>query len=38
MYSLAIISVIVGIAGLAVGLIQLVLMIIHNQKDKENRR
>ena len=38
MYSLAIISVIVGTAGLVVGIIQLVLMILDSQKHKENRR
>ena len=38
MYSLAIISVIVGTAGLVVGIIQLVLMILDTQKHKENRR
>ena len=38
MYTLTIISVVVGAAGLVVGVIQLVLMIIRSRKDKENRR
>ncbi len=38
LYPLAIISVVVGIAGLAVGLIQLVLMFISFHEDKKNRR
>ena len=38
MYSLTIISVVVGTAGLVVGVIQLVLMLIRYHKDKRNRR
>ena len=32
------ISVVVGVAGLAVGVLQLVLMLIQLRKNKENRR
>ena len=38
MSTLTIISVVVGVAGLVVGVVQLVLVIINNHKDKENRR
>ena len=37
MYSLTIISVVVGTAGLVVGVIQLVLMLIRSHKDKKSR-
>ena len=32
------ISVVVGVAGLVIGVVQLVLMIIQNHKGKNNRR
>ena len=35
MYTIAMISVVVGVAGLVIGVIQLVLMIL-SHKDKEN--
>ena len=38
MEALTIISIVVGVAGLLVGLIQLLLIIIHNLKDKKNHR
>jgi len=38
MEALTMISIIVGVAGLLVGLIQLLLNIVHNQNDKKNHR
>ena len=38
MEALTIISIVVGFAGLLVGLIQLLLSIIHDHKDKKNHR
>ena len=38
MEALTIISIVVGFAGLLVGLIQLLLSIIHNHKEKEKHR
>lgn len=32
------ISVVVGVAGLVVGVVQLVLMLIETKKDRKNRR
>ena len=37
LHTIAMISVVVGVAGLGVGVVQLVLMIL-SHKDKENRR
>ena len=36
--TLTIISVVVGVAGLVVGVVQLLLMVIQYQKDKNNRQ
>lgn len=38
MEALTIISIVVGVAGLLVGLIQLVLSIVRDHKEKENHR
>lgn len=36
--TLTMISVVVGVAGLVVGVVQLVLMLIETKKDRKNRR
>ena len=38
MYTLTIITVVVEVAGLVVGVIQLVLMLIRSHKGRKNRR
>lgn len=38
MGTLTMISIVVGVAGLVVGVVQLVLMIIQSHKGKKNRR
>ena len=38
MEALTMISIVVGVAGLLVGLIQLLLIIVHNHNDKKNHR